>query len=370
MVDSSLLSELSIAELEDLLRAGIDAEREAKAAQVAVIQELDRRECWRADGARQMADWLAEQTMNRASTARQTVRVARRLGDLPIVHKALAAGRLSWDQVVPLVRLAGDDEAWWVSRAESLTPEQLCALAARTKGEDDEGDKVKHDSLKWRRDDEGALKYWGRATGEDADRFEAAMERTIERECQPAPGDPREPFDKRAADALMLLLGTGLADMPRLDRANVNIHVRYDEKVGFSHAVLGSDVAISTQVFERHCCDGRIRVIFEDADGKPRAWTEARSPSWPMEEAVRRRDVHCRWPGCRRRCGQVHHIVWASKCGKTTYENLALLCWFHHRLVHEGGWSLTGTAANLKICRPNGSVFAEGLAPPVITLAS
>lgn len=362
------LSELSVAALEDVVRAASEAEREARAALVAAVVELDRREVWRADGARQMADWLAEQTMSKASTSRQIVRTARRLPDLPLVHKALAAGHLSWDQVVPLVRLAGDDEPWWVSRAASLTPEQIAALAARAKGEDDT-EKPKQGSLKWTDADDGALKYWGKLYGEDAERFRSGIERTIERECSPAPGDPREPFDKRAADALALLCGAGLSEMPRLDRANVNVHVRYSPEAGFSTAILGNDVAISAQVFERHCCDGRIRIIFEDADGRPRAWTEARSPSWPMEEAVRRRDVHCRWPGCRRKCGQVHHIVWASKCGKTIYDNLALLCWFHHRLVHEGGWKLTGTAWSLEIRRPNGSLFAEGLAPPPPVLA-
>lgn len=225
---------------------------------------------------------------------------------LAIGFKALATGHLSWDQVVPLSRLAAEDAAWWCSRGESLTPEQLSALAARSKGAEDDPDRAEHDSLKWRRDEDGVLKYWGRATGEDADRFEAAICRTIERECSPAPGDPREPYDKRAADAMALLAGFALAEMPRLDRANVNVHAQYSPESGFSHAVLGSDVAISGQVFERHCCDGRIRLIFEDPDAKPRAWTEARSPAWPMEEAVRRREVHCRWPGCRRRCGQVH----------------------------------------------------------------
>jgi hypothetical protein len=250
-----------------------------------------------------------------------------------------------------------------------MSPEQLAALAARRSGGDDEPGTKKVGSLKWTDADDGALKLWGRLYGEDRDRVRSAIERKIERECSPAPGDPREPYDKRAADALVLLCADGLADLPRLDRANVNVHVRYNGSDGFSTAVLGDDVAISRQVFERHCCDGRIRIIFEDADGRPRAWTEARSPAWPLEQAVRRRDVHCRWPGCRRRFGQVHHVVWASKHGPTTYDNLVLLCWYHHRLVHEGGWHLTGPAHDLTIRRPDGNVLAQGLAPPPPVLA-
>jgi hypothetical protein len=356
-------SELSIAALEDVVRAAAEAEREARAALAAAVHELDRRKSWRADGSRQMADWVAEVTASKASSAREVVRTSRRLAELPLVHKTLAAGHLSWDQVVPLARFAGDDEAWWASRAQTMSPEQLRAVAARRSG-DPEPDRLAVGSLKWTEGDDGALKLWTRFYGEGRDRVRSAIERTIERECTPAPGDPLEPYDQRAADALVLLCGAGLAEMPRLERANVNVHVRYTPETGFSAAVLDDDTPISRHAFERHCCDGRIRILFEDADGKPRAWTEARSPAWPLEQAVRRRDIHCRWPGCRRRCGQVHHIVWASKQGPTTYDNLVLLCWYHHRLAHEGGWQLTGPAHYLMIRRPDHTLVAQGLAPP------
>lgn len=317
-MDPCSLSDVSDATLGDLLRAAAEAEAVAKAAQVAVVAELERRGTWREDGVRQLSEWVALTTRSRASSARALCRTARRLAELPLVTKALAEGILSWDQVVPLARFAGDDEGYWVSAAESLSPEQLAAFAARTRGGDD--DEHKPDSLKWRRDDDGVLKYWGRCRGDDADRFEATLERMIDRQRSPGPGDPRQPYDQRAANAMAILVSSELAEMPRLDRATVNVHVPFDTLgATYGQAVLGSDVAISAPVFDRLCCDGRIRLVFDDRDGNPRAWTEARSPAWPLEEAVRRRDVHCIWPGCRRRCGQVHHVVWASKCGKTVY---------------------------------------------------
>lgn len=362
MVESRTLSEVSDAELGDVLRAAVEAESVAKAAQVAAIQELERRGTWREDGMRVLSDWVALTTNQSAASARRVTAAARRLSELPLVTKALAEGVLSWDQVVPLSRLAGDDEGYWLSVAQHCSPEQLSALAARRKApEPDE----KTASCKWQRDDEGWLSYWGRCQGDDADRFESTMERLIDRETSSLPGEGRKPYDERAAEAMAILMSLGLEDMPRHDRATVNVHVDFDLLSGtFGQPVLGSDVALSSPIFERLCCDGRIRLIFDDRDGNPRAWTEARSPAWPLEEAVRRRDVHCIWPGCRRRCGQVHHIVWASRCGKTIYSNMVLLCWHHHRLVHEGGWSLTGVAGDVTITRPNGKVFAAGVGPP------
>jgi hypothetical protein len=66
-----------------------------------------------------------------------------------------------------------------------------------------------------------------------------------------------------------------------------------------------------------------------------------REPSASMARQVRYRDRECRFPGCgARRFTEVHHIVWWRNGGRTDFGNLLLICSFHHRLVHELGWSL------------------------------
>jgi len=49
----------------------------------------------------------------------------------------------------------------------------------------------------------------------------------------------------------------------------------------------------------------------------------------------------CRWPGCdnRRHLAAHHRTHWAHG-GETSLDNLILLCWQHHRLVHEGGYTI------------------------------
>lgn len=54
------------------------------------------------------------------------------------------------------------------------------------------------------------------------------------------------------------------------------------------------------------------------------------------------RDHGCRFPGCeRRRYLHAHHIRHWADGGRTDLDNLVLLCGQHHRLLHEGEYTLT-----------------------------
>jgi len=66
-----------------------------------------------------------------------------------------------------------------------------------------------------------------------------------------------------------------------------------------------------------------------------------RRPTRAMRRALRRRDGGCRFPGCgRRRRTQAHHVEHWTRGGVTALSNLVDLCWHHHHVVHEGGWTV------------------------------
>jgi HNH endonuclease len=66
-------------------------------------------------------------------------------------------------------------------------------------------------------------------------------------------------------------------------------------------------------------------------------------PPAALADHVRTRDVHCRFPGCRRRAADAeldHTIPWAAG-GETTAANLHALCLHHHLLKGHAGWRIT-----------------------------
>ena len=64
-------------------------------------------------------------------------------------------------------------------------------------------------------------------------------------------------------------------------------------------------------------------------------------PPTALADHVRARDVHCRFPGCRRKAAdaELDHITAWSDGGTTSEPNLAATCTHHHRLkTHADGW--------------------------------
>jgi hypothetical protein len=86
-----------------------------------------------------------------------------------------------------------------------------------------------------------------------------------------------------------------------------------------------------------------------------------------MLRQLRYRDRECTFPGCgTRRFTQAHHIVWWGLGGPTDLANLALVCSFHHKLVHEHGWSITrDQGGTLQWLHPDGSSHRAGPGPPL-----
>jgi hypothetical protein len=102
---------------------------------------------------------------------------------------------------------------------------------------------------------------------------------------------------------------------------------------------------LAPETVRRLACDAGVVAMMEDGDGHPLAvGRRRRTPPAPLRRALASRDGGCRFPACgARRFVHAHHIQHWGHDGATEPDNLIILCSKHHRLVHEGGFSVQGT---------------------------
>src|SRR5205823_14404730 len=125
-VENCELGELSFAELEDELATLASHLYAGTCRWLELVAELDRRGDWSESGCGSCAEWLAWRCALTPRAAREHVRVARRLGELPLIHGAFARGELSYAKVRALARVAtAENEEELLSLARALTAAQL-----------------------------------------------------------------------------------------------------------------------------------------------------------------------------------------------------------------------------------------------------
>jgi hypothetical protein len=189
------------------------------------------------------------------------------------------------------------------------------------------------------------------------------VEAAIEERRRSVPVMPGEEHDADAhrADALVSLC-TGAA-AGRTPEATVVVHAPLAAVVsGEGSASLEAGGVVHAQTARRLGCSGKVQVVWEDPRGEPiRLGRTTREPSLAMLRLLRHRDPGCVFPGCGSKAfTHAHHVRWWSVGGRTDLENLALVCTFHHRLVHEHGWRLTREDGMTLWFRPDGRPHRAG----------
>ncbi len=109
---------------------------------------------------------------------------------------------------------------------------------------------------------------------------------------------------------------------------------------------------------ERLLCDtALVATLFSGRREVLDANTAAERFSMAQRRALAARDGGCTFPGCRRppRHCDAHHLEFRVHGGPTTVANGALVCRFHHRLVHDHGWSLTHDGSDWVATDPHGT---------------
>jgi hypothetical protein len=321
---------------------------------VLMVAELDRRRAWATWECRSMAHWLSWKCGLGLVAARTHVRVGRALEGLPVITEEFRAGRLSFSKVRTLTRVATPQtEAQLVVLAKTMTAAQLDqAVRAyeRTRVDQERArTQVAARTMRTIHEDDGTVTTIIRETRDSFELRRRAMESALDE----VPVDPEadDPAGSRWVDALEVIVRSFLAG--NADREPTEMVVHVDEQ----------EMAEPSPVLERLTCDSAVRV-----------GDQRRSQTIPiaLRRAIERRDRSCcRFPACtNRRHLHVHHIVFRSRGGPTNEANRVLLCPYHHRAVHEGGWRVHGDARQsrqLIFLHPRGRRMHEYVESPTAT---
>ena len=145
--------------------------------------------------------------------------------------------------------------------------------------------------------------------------------------------------DNRLEGLLGMVEETLRGDRPKRTPVDVMVQISAETLAG-----AGDEGGISAETARRLLCDGGIVAATVDDEGETRSiGRKARAIPPSMRRALEARDGSCRFPGCsHRRWCDGHHVKHWARGGETSLANLILLCTFHHKLVHEGGFSVRG----------------------------
>jgi hypothetical protein len=170
-----------------------------------LIGEVDVRQSWMADGARNLVDWVATRLRVRHDTAAQLVGVTRRLTDFPVLSARFAEGAVSLDQVDAISRIANPDtETEVIEAAAGMSNAMLDRAARRRHGMST--DKAR--SVWQRRQlirqwnlDESELRFRGRLPGDAGRLFDQAIDSRIDTIPENPETGTFDAYQTRAADA-------------------------------------------------------------------------------------------------------------------------------------------------------------------------
>ena len=308
------------------------------------LREFDRVDGWHRAGALSCAHWLSRRVGMDLGGAREKVRVARKLGELPRMDAALRKGEVSYSKVRAMTRVAtAENEGELLGMARAATGAQLekiCRLKRMVNalaGESAKDVEARRYVVE-RPTEDGMVSIQLRLLPEEAARVMKAFEVV-------GSGNRADGAVALAETALGGRLGGGDGGgggggEPASVRPPVEVVVHVQAADLEGRTELGDGV--SAEVARRLLCDAGVVPMLEDEQGKTiDVGRKTRTIPAALRRALEARDGGCRFPGCsNRRYVDAHHIEHWIDGGTTDLGNTLLLCRRHHRCLHEHGFSL------------------------------
>src|SRR5260221_7174881 len=329
------------------------------------------------------ASWIARTCGMSVSSAADRVCVGEQLESLPKVAVALSSGEISFQSASALCHLRerlgekaeffDEDEMLEYAREYSVFElRKLCRVASHVANPDGFFKEAEADFTRRyfhvSQLADGMYTVDGQLDPVSGAAFKTELDVLATRK---GPEDERS-RSQRMADAVgeLAMHAMDQGTLPRRHgvRPHINLTMTLEglkNELGAPPADLELSLPISTRTAERIACDCTMSRVLLAGSMVIDVGRATRTVSPPMRRALRVRDKGCRLPGCDRQVHWTnpHHIVAWSRRGPDKLPNMVLLCYFHHRLVHEGGWQVIKSGREFQFLPPERVVMRRARGP-------
>jgi hypothetical protein len=331
------------------------------------------------------ASWIARTCGMSIASAADRLCVGEQLESLPKVAAALGSGEISFqstsvlchlrEQLGEKAKLLDEDEMLQYAREWSVFHLRKLCNAARHEADPDGFFNDAEENFTRRRFHISQMSDGLYLVDGVLDPVAgAALKTAVDVLAKPKGPEDERTAKQRRADAVgeLALHAMEQGTLPRRHSVKPHINVTMTleglkGELGVPPADLELSLPISTRTAERIACDCTMsRVLLADSMVID-VGRATRTVSPPKMRALRVRDKGCRFPGCDRQVNwsNPHHIIYRSRGGSDKLENLVLLCFFHHRLVHEGGWQVIKAGREFRFLAPDRFVMRRARGPGV-----
>jgi hypothetical protein len=329
------------------------------------------------------ASWIARTCGMSISSAADRVCVGEQLESLPRVAAALSSGEISYQSASALCHLRdrlgentdGFDEDEMVGYAREFSVfelRKLCRFAWHVANPDGFFKEAEADFTRRyfhvSQMPDGMVAVDGVLDPVSS----AALMTAVDVLAKPKGPEDERTAKQRRADAVgelaMHAMEQGTLPRRHSVKPHINLTMTLEGlkgELGVPPADLELALPISTRTAERIACDCTMsRVLLADSMVID-VGRATRTVSPPMRRALRVRDKGCRFPGCERQVNWTspHHIKFWARGGPNNLPNMVLLCYFHHRLVHEGGWQVIKAGREFRFLPPDRVVMRRARGP-------
>jgi len=183
--------------------------------------------------------------------------------------------------------------------------------------------------------------------------------------------DTRTPKQRRA-DALTEIVCHAMDQGTMPNRSGVRPHITVTTtldglkgELGAAASELQTGMPVSSKTVQRLACDGTLARVLKADSVVTDVGRATRSASPAQWRALKARHRHCSGPSCDRPVNWTspHHIEFWSRGGPSNLSNLLPLCYYHHRLVHEGEWQVVKAADGVRFIPPDRVIARRARGP-------